>query len=60
MSELKRELQEFSRTANELKAVWNKMSELDRKESLKDYPFAEDFPKVANDIKKWNDAVHDL
>lgn len=34
MSELKRELQEFSRAANELKAVWNKMSDLDRKERI--------------------------
>ncbi|MFB5661727.1 hypothetical protein [Alteribacillus sp. HJP-4] len=60
MSEIKRELQEFAQSATELKAAWNRLPEMQKKQYMKKYPFNEDLSKVVEDIAAWNDEMRHL
>ncbi|MFZ4452332.1 hypothetical protein [Salibacterium aidingense] len=60
MAEVQRKLQEFTQTATELKAIWNRLPEVEKKQYLKQYPFHKDLPDVVEDITVWNDEVRKL
>ncbi|PSL50553.1 hypothetical protein B0H94_103165 [Salsuginibacillus halophilus] len=57
MGNLHREIDEFTQAAAELKKAWLGLTELEKENYKRQFPFDKELTEVVDDIMKWRDAV---